>query len=384
MTVPPSPAAPGPSAANATATVPPSGPSWSADAVGLLADAVGATLNVDACGPLLRIGTDVMPPQGGVAPLSEIGLISVTGADAVSFLHGQLTQDVEHLSPGVARWAGFCSPKGRLLSTFRLWRDESALYLSLARPVAAPIAKRLSMFVLRAKARVVNASDAWVCFGLAGDAAAQAAAKWLGRAVPQADAAACGLGSDGLARGHLVGLPAVTVPGADAPLPRWLLVVAAESATEVWGCLTAASAPMSGLAWRHAEVLSAIPRIVPATQELFVPQMINFESVDGVNFRKGCYPGQEVVARSQYLGKLKRRMFLAHGVGVEPLPGSDVLAADAGEPCGQVVLAAPDGAGGFDLLFESRTDALEAGPPRTVDGTVLTVRALPYALKSID
>jgi folate-binding protein YgfZ len=302
----------------------------------------------------------------------------------VSFLHGQLTQDVEHLSPGIARWAGFCSPKGRLMSTFRLWRDDSALFLSVARPLAAPIAKRLSMFVLRAKARVVNASDAWACFGLAGDAAAQAGAQWLGCAVPQADAAACALGSDGLARGHLVGLPAVTVPATDAPLPRWLLVVPADQATEVWGRLTAVSSPMSGLAWRHAEVLSAVPRIVPATQELFVPQMINFESVDGVNFRKGCYPGQEVVARSQYLGKLKRRMFLAHGLGVEPAPGSDVLPASGGEPCGQVVLAAADGAGGFDVLFEARTEALDAGAPRTVDGTVLTVRALPYALKSID
>jgi folate-binding protein YgfZ len=202
--------------------------------------------------------------------------------------------------------------------------------------------------------------------------------------VPQADAAACALGSDGLARGHLVGLPAVTVPATDAPLPRWLLVVPADQATEVWGRLTAVSSPMSGLAWRHAEVLSAVPRIVPATQELFVPQMINFESVDGVNFRKGCYPGQEVVARSQYLGKLKRRMFLAHGLGVEPAPGSDVLPASGGEPCGQVVLAAADGAGGFDVLFEARTEALDAGAPRTVDGTVLTVRALPYALKSID
>jgi folate-binding protein YgfZ len=126
-----------------------------------------------------------------------------------------------------------------------------------------------------------------------------------------------------------------------------------------------------------------VPRVVAGTSELFVPQMVNFESVDGVNFRKGCYPGQEVVARSQYLGKLKRRMFAGHGDGVPPEPGADVVPAAGGEPCGQVVLAAPDGAGGFDLLFESQTAAVEAGPV-AVGGATLALRALPYALKAID
>jgi folate-binding Fe-S cluster repair protein YgfZ len=111
--------------------------------------------------------------------------------------------------------------------------------------------------------------------------------------------------------------------------------------------------------------------------------MLNFESVDGVDFRKGCYPGQEVVARSQYLGKLKRRMFLAHGTGTPPEPGSDVTPAAGGEPCGQVVLAAPDGTGGFDLLFESQVAALDAGAV-LAQGAVLETRPLPYLLKAID
>jgi hypothetical protein len=122
---------------------------------------------------------------------------------------------------------------------------------------------------------------------------------------------------------------------------------------------------------------------VPGTSELFVPQMLNFESVDGVNFRKGCYPGQEIVARSQYLGRLKRRMFAAHGDGLLPEPGSDIVPAGGGEPCGQVVLAAPDGAGGFDLLFESQVAAVEAGPVLAGDRPLLP-RALPYPLRAID
>jgi folate-binding Fe-S cluster repair protein YgfZ len=111
--------------------------------------------------------------------------------------------------------------------------------------------------------------------------------------------------------------------------------------------------------------------------------MLNFESVDGVNFRKGCYPGQEIVARSQYLGKLKRRMFVAHGAGAEPAPGSDVTSDGGAEPCGQVVMAAPDGEGGFDVLFESQVAAVEAGPVHAGDA-VLAVGALPYVLKAIE
>jgi hypothetical protein len=122
---------------------------------------------------------------------------------------------------------------------------------------------------------------------------------------------------------------------------------------------------------------------VQGSYEQFVPQMINFESVDGVNFRKGCYPGQEIVARSQYLGKLKRRMFLASGRGDVPEPGSDIVADAGGEPCGQVVLAASDGAGGFDVLFESQLAAIEAGGVRA--GSIpLTLGNLPYPLKAID
>ncbi len=137
-----------------------------------------------------------------------------------------------------------------------------------------------------------------------------------------------------------------------APTPRWLLVVPAERAQAAWQAVTAVAEPIGTADWRRTEVLAGVPRIVPGTYEQFVPQMLNFESVDGVSFRKGCYPGQEIVARSQYLGKLKRRMFVGHGEGPEPAPGSDVTPADGGEPCGQVVIAAPDPAGGFDLLFE--------------------------------
>jgi len=354
------------------------GPSaWTADAVARFAAAVGAQPGVDAYGPALRVGGSRLPDGPAVAPLADVGLLTLAGDDAARFLHTQITNDVEHLRPGEARWGGYCTAKGRLQSTFRYWRDpgSGSVWLTVARPLASTLARRLAMFVLRAKARVADASDACAIFGLLDAPVAAAAAHAFGIAVPAADGSAVTEGG-----AHLVGLP--PLPGA-AARPRWLLVVPEADAARAWAVLRSAAEPLDAPAWRRTEVLGGIPRIVAGTWEQFVPQMLNFESVDGVNFRKGCYPGQEVVARSQYLGKLKRRMFAAHGDGPEPEPGSDVVPAAGGEPSGQVVLAAPDGDGGFDLLFESQVAAVEAGT-LLAGGVPLQVRPLPYALKAID
>jgi folate-binding protein YgfZ len=350
-------------------------PAWNADAIERFADAVGGSVLDDAWGPSIDVGSAMVAAEGAaVAPLSDLGVVTVSGPDGASFLHAQLTNDVEHLDAGLVRWGGYCTAKGRLLSTFRYWRGADAVLMAVSRPLAAPLARRLSMFVLRAKARVADASDDHVVFGLLGQAAGEAAAAAFGLGVPDADGV-----SQGVDGAQLVGLP----PMPEAGRPRWLLVVPAAQAATAWDALRTAASPISGAAWRRTEVLAGVPRIVADTAELFVPQMLNFESVDGVNFRKGCYPGQEIVARSLYLGKLKRRMFAAHGVGDVPAPAADVVPSAGGEPCGQVVLAAPDGAGGFDVLFESQVAAVEAGPV-AVSGITLAGRTLPYLLKTID
>jgi folate-binding protein YgfZ len=360
-------------------------------------------------------------------PGGALGLIRVTGPDAIAFLQGQLTQDVAGCPIGQARWSGYCSAKGRLLATARLWRDDAQVGLIVSAELAAPIAKRLSMFVLRAKVRVEDCSGSHRILGVLGPAAMTAARQWLLDASPRdpitpeapvATAAGTEMpsASDGVlatARGVLVGLPATPVDSIGQSLAgglaRALLVVANDQISalpEAWRA-GAASATCHG-AWALAEVLSAIPRVVAATSEAFVPQMVNFESVGGVSFSKGCYPGQEVVARSQYLGKLKRRMALGRGVGLPPAPGTDVWAQGQAEPCGQVVLSAPwmsasaPGATGapasigdpaegeFALLFECRTDLLDSTPLRTVpDGeaasvSALSVLPLPYPLQSQD
>jgi folate-binding protein YgfZ len=371
---PPSPAGP------ATAPRANAGPiafGWNAPAVAALAQVVGATPGEDPYGPALGFASAAPPSGALVAALPDLGLLTVDGAEAARFLHGQLTNDVEHLQPGVARWGGYCSPKGRLLATFRYWRDGDGIRLAVARPLAASVARRLAMYVLRAKARVTDASDAHATFGLVGRAAGDAAAAFAGAGAVDPDASAS---VDGV---HLVGLPPAPVRDDGPAQPRWLLVVPAARAADAWSALSAAAAPVGTAEWRATEVRTAVARIVPGTYERFVPQMLNFESVGGVSFSKGCYPGQEVVARSQYLGKLKRRMVLVGGQGAEPAPGSDVHGPAGGEPVGLVVMAAPSGAGRFVALVETQVAAAEAGGLRA-GAAELSLHPLPYALAAID
>ncbi len=295
----------------------------------------------------------------GVVELTEFGLLRVQGVDAATFLQAQLTNDVAGLQDGEVRLAGYCSVKGRLMASFWLWRESAAdaFWLACSRDIAAPIARRLGMFVLRAKVRVEDVSDAVGLLGIlavaddAGAPAIQADARSLPAVLVSARLAAAIE-------------PAQLETAADIRIARALLPVPVAAREERLQAMHGAGTrvlPMA--AWRRLEVLSGIARIEAANQELFVPQMVNFELVEGVNFRKGCYPGQEVVARSQYLGKLKRRAFLGLGVGEAPLSGTDVFApaAGSGEPVGQVVLAAPLADGGrFVVFFESTVGAVPA------------------------
>ncbi|MBV9890256.1 MAG: folate-binding protein YgfZ, partial [Rhizobacter sp.] len=227
-------------------------------------------------------------PIGGVCRLADRGVIRASGVDAASFLQGQLTNDVASLDRGNARLAGFCSAKGRLQASFVVWRPaEDEFLLSCPREILAPTLKRLSMFVLRAKCKLSDASEALAVFAVAGPPAAamlDGTAVWHSRAraattlIRLPDAA-------GVQRAWLV-----AGVGAEADVP------AAES--------------MSPETWRWLEVKSGIVTIEAATVDRFVPQMVNFELVGGVDFKKGCYPGQEVVARSQYRGTTKRRALL--------------------------------------------------------------------------
>jgi tRNA-modifying protein YgfZ len=306
-----------------------------------------------------------------VAPLTEFGLIAVSGDEAAAFLHNQLTNDVEHLGGEQARLAGYCSPKGRLLASFLMWKSPDAIMLLLPHEIQPAIQKRLQMFVLRAKAKLNDVTEQHVTLGLAGHAASAALATWF-PAMPASPYAKTASESGTLLR------VADALGG-----PRYLWITDVETAQKVWPILTQTLPPAGASAWRRTEIHAGIPQITKPTQEQFVPQMVNFDLVGGVNFKKGCYPGQEIVARTHYLGKVKRRMMLASIDTKEAKAGMEVFSStEPNQPSGMIVNAAPNKHGGMDCLVEIKTAVVSEGTVHlgAPDGPLLRFGALPYTL----
>ncbi len=298
-------------------------------------------------------------PLRGVAPLDHLGVIRIAGEDAAKFIHGQLSQDFSLLGQDVARLSAFCSAKGRMLASFiGFKRPNGDILLVGSADLVPATAKRLSMFVMRAKAKVTDATAEFVVWGLAGDAtkiiASSAHSTW---AKADFDTAS------------VVNLyPAL---GVDRQL--WVAPI---------GSQAPAGDLLEPALWAWGEVHSGVATLSAALAEAFVPQMLNYESIGGVNFKKGCYPGQEVVARSQFRGTLKRRAYLVHSAG-DMQPGQSVFAPDdAEQPVATVVQAAAAPTGGFDAIISGQTTAIEAGALHLGDtsGTQLTVLPLPYSL----
>ena len=292
-------------------------------------------------------------PLHGVASLPYLGVIRVQGADAAAFIQGQLTQDFALLGPSEARLAAFCNAKGRMQASFIGCKNAPEdILLVCSRDILAPTLKRLSMFVLRAKAKLTDASGEFALHGIAGDPGS--GAPWS-------------LTRDGEAL-------RIRLYPADGQ-QRWLAIAPAGSSAPAGPALAPAL-------WQWGEVRSGIAAITAPIVEAFVPQMLNYESVGGVNFKKGCYPGQEVVARSQFRGTLKRRAFVAHAQE-ELAAGQEVFqAADPGQPAGLVAQAAPAPGGGWDAIVSLQVTAAEAGGlhARRADGPALELLPLPYLL----
>jgi folate-binding protein YgfZ len=286
-----------------------------------------------------------------LADLSHNALIAVSGDDAAAFLQGQLTNDVEALAVGQAQWSGWCSPKGRLLATLLLARRGDGYLAMLPAGIAPAIAKRLGMFVLRSKVKIRDASSELERYGLAGPGAAQIAQELKAHA------------------------DIVT-----APIGGGLFVVIAPANDPRIAALRGSTTPCGPEAWDLALIRAGIPTIVAATQEAFVPQMANLDLVGGVSFRKGCYTGQEIVARTQYRGILKRRMAIAHVDGAAPAPGQSVYSSAFGDQAaGTVVNAAPAPEGGYDFLVVAQVESLGGGGLHlgAPDGAPIAIRSHP-------
>ena len=299
-----------------------------------------------------------------LADLSHLSLLKLSGEDAINFLQGQVTNDVKQLDGSNSQYAGYCTPKGRLIALFLLHSHAGNLFLQIDRRLTETITKRLRMYVLRSKVAIEDVSDTTVRMGISGPTAG-AALDQLFTVLP---AAAHELVAN--ENGVLMRLPGA--------VPRYELVVEAERAEHVWNQLSQQLKPVGRSAWEWLEIQAGIPDIQPGAQEEFVPQMVNLDALGGINFKKGCYTGQEIVARTHYLGKVKRRTQLAHVASQQqPQPGDDVLG-ESGDPIGKIVRSAPAPTGGFDVLAELRLENLQSAVQW--QGVELQIRPLPYEL----
>lgn len=283
----------------------------------------------DAAGELLAARQKTV-----VVPLTHLALIEAAGEDAKAFLHSQLTNDINHLAAGQAQHAGWCNAKGRMQASFLVWHQGDRYFLGLAADLQEATQKRLQMFVLRSKVKLTALTDSTVMLGLAGPQAEEALAD-AGLPCP----------AEALQTAEADGVTVLRLDGAR------LIVVAPESAmATLWQKLTVKARPAGVPAWRWLDIQSAFPLVTLATKEEFVPQMADFEKLGGVSFHKGCYPGQEVVARTQYLGKVKRHLHRLNSQ--QPLKAGDVLHSpdNPDQSCGMVMTVAPSPAGGFEAL----------------------------------
>ena len=298
--------------------------------------------------------------------MGQFSILKVSGEEAQTFLQNLVSSEVREVSAQRAQASSLNSAKGRMLATFLIWQQGADYCLHLPKSLAAPIHKRLSMYVLRAKVKIADDSAQHVCLGLSGAAAASLLQGLYGT-LPQHPLTMQSYGED-----------SVIFAGGN----RYQINTTAERAPELWKKLSAGARAVGAPCWDWLNIRAGIPVILPVTQEQFVAQMANLELLGGVGFKKGCYPGQEIVARMQYLGKLKRRMYLAHvGGDAAPQAGDELFSTDMeGQASGMVVNAAPAPGSGYDLLavIQISSHAEHTLHWKSLQGAALQFLPLPY------
>ena len=302
--------------------------------------------------------------------LSGLALIRATGADAQAFLQGQLSNDIRAVDAGRSQLSSYSTPKGRMLAILRIFRRGDDYLLQLPGELAESVLKRLRMFVLRSKVVLEDTNGELARFGLSGAGVTVLATNLFGQLPTATDG--CMTRDD------------VTILALPGPVTRLEVIAPIDKAIALWDQLATNLRPTGMAAWRWLDIEAGIPNVFQQTVEEFVPQMANLELLGGVNFKKGCYPGQEIVARMQYLGQLKQRMYRAVVDTSDcPRPGEPLFTKEHGEQAaGKVVDSQPAPNGGCDLLAvirlsEADSTAVHLG---SLTGPTLGFKSLPYAV----
>jgi folate-binding protein YgfZ len=302
-----------------------------------------------------------------VCDVGPLAVLAIGGADAANFLQGQLSNDINALAPNACQHTSFNSPKGRMLANFVLWKEGDTDFRALVpADIAEPVRKRLSVYVLRSKVSLTDVSAETVRLGVGGPTAADALRDAFG-VVPATFA---------LARQGAISL--LGLPG-----PRFVVIVPASMGVATREALSRHATAAQFSVWQWLTIRAGIPVVTSATQDAFVAQSANWDLLSGLNFQKGCYTGQEIIARMQYLGRQKERLYVFHAETAEIAAGARLYGATFGDqPCGTVVNAAPAPAGGSDLLAVVQIEAAASGDLRidAPNGSVLAPLPLPYAI----
>lgn len=307
-----------------------------------------------------------------LADLSNTGLIHFSGEEAFTFLQGQLSCDMRKVDHQTAQHGSYCTPKGRILANFIIWSNaaHNEYFMQLPSTLVETISKRLSMYILRTKVRLKDHSDALIRFGIAGNKA---------RFLVEEIFSNTGLPSSPLKIMH-------TEKGSILCrcANRYEIITTPDQAVTIWPQLALQATPVGTICWDWLEIKAGIPVILPITQEQFIPQMVNLDVTGGISFQKGCYTGQEIIARTQYLGKLKRRMYLVNIASTQPVMAGDHLyvAELSEQPCGMIVNSAPSPDNGYDALAVIQVDSVQTSKIfwKNLDGPALQILPLPYLL----
>lgn len=329
----------------------------------------GAQLHEGAVQHFGNLQAELVTARDGtvLCDLSQFGTIKVTGEEAQKFLQNLLSNDINTVNNKTAQLSSFNSPKGRMVASLLIWQQGTDYYLQLPRSLTTAMHKKLSMYVLSSKVKVSDASDEVICLGLSGKNAATIILQKLNVSLEQDWSVAQ------FDNGSVLRLAE----------NRFQINASIPEATKLWVDLGKDAKAAGSPCWDWLTVRAGIPVITPATQEQFVLQMTNLDILGGVSFKKGCYPGQEIVARTHYLGKQKRRMYLAHiESATAPVAGNELFSEDMpAQACGMVMNAsiAPDG--GFDLLGVMQISSHESQHVNlnSAQGEKLHFLPLPYA-----
>jgi tRNA-modifying protein YgfZ len=315
-------------------------------------------------------GAQPEPPPGEAASaltaLLSQGLIVASGEDAQAFLQGQLSNDITRASRNRAQLAAYCTPKGRVLATLLVWNNDEGYALALPRELCDPIRKRLQMYVLRARVQLTDASERAALIGVVGSDAAVVVRSELGLA----------LSSDyDVARND--GVTAVALPGG-----RVQVISDVAVGVQTWDQLARRCVALGEEVWDAHAIAAGVPAITGATQDQFTPHMLNLDLVGGVSFDKGCYTGQEIVARTQYLGQVKRRL-ARFATSARAAPGTAIYAGTS--PVGLVVNTARSPTGEFEVLAVTQTQLTGSGTALRVgtQGAALRPLILPYPVPEL-